>query len=168
MELSSGMLVDLVINIANILILFLVVRTLLYKPVKKFMTARTERVEAQKLNAEKLAEESKAKAAEYDNLLRECEKIKEEARKAGELSGREEAHKLVEEASLRAEKIIEKAEKKTDEEYKAMLEDAQDEILSLAVDASSKILEREINADDNRKTVEAFLSSVRKQGAENA
>lgn len=168
MELSSEMLVDLIINIANILILFFVVRKLLYKPVKKFMTERAERIEGEKLKAQKLAEESEQKKAEYDALLADCEEIKQQAKKDGELSGREEAHKLIEEASQKAAAITEKAKKQSEEDYAAMLDDARDDILSLALGASERILGREITPDDNKKCVEDFLAASRKQGEADA
>ena len=38
--------IDLILNILNIVILFVIVRFLVYKPVKKFMDARTARVTA--------------------------------------------------------------------------------------------------------------------------
>ena len=40
--------VDIVIHIVNIVVLFVVLRILLYKPVKKFMQAREDRLKADK------------------------------------------------------------------------------------------------------------------------
>ena len=37
---------DLIINIINIIILFVIVRSLVYKPVRKFLDARTARIDA--------------------------------------------------------------------------------------------------------------------------
>ena len=51
---TKDLIADLIINIGSIVVLFVIVKKLAYKPVKKFMDARTERVMAQKTEAEAL------------------------------------------------------------------------------------------------------------------
>ena len=56
--------VDIVIHILNIIVLFFVLRILLYKPVKKFMQAREDRIKAEK---QEIAD-SRAEIDELKNL----------------------------------------------------------------------------------------------------
>ncbi|MBO5462164.1 MAG: ATP synthase F0 subunit B [Clostridia bacterium] len=163
---TKDLLADLVINIVSIVVLFLVVKKLAYNPVKKFMAARTEKVMAQKLEAEKLAEEAQAKSFEYEELLKECENAKAQAIKEGEALAREESGQIVSAAKEKAQSIIDNANKKAEEKYNRMIDEANDYIVNLTIDASSKLLKREVNDEDNRKIVEAFLNSV--DGDENA
>lgn len=163
---TKDLLADLVINIVSIVVLFLVVKKLAYNPVKKFMAARTEKVMAQKLEAEKLAEEAQAKSSEYQELLKECENAKAQAIKEGEALAREESGQIVSAAKEKAQSIIDNANKKAEEKYNRMIDEANDYIVNLTIDASSKLLKREVNDEDNRKIVEAFLNSV--DGDENA
>lgn len=163
---TKDLLADLVINIVSIVVLFLVVKKLAYNPVKKFMAARTEKVMAQKLEAEKLAEEAQAKSSEYEELLKECENAKAQAIKEGEALAREESGQIVSAAKEKAQSIIDNANKKAEEKYNRMIDEANDYIVNLTIDASSKLLKREVNDEDNRKIVEAFLNSV--DGDENA
>ena len=163
---TKDLLADLVINIVSIVVLFLVVKKLAYNPVKKFMAARTEKVMAQKLEAEKLAEEAQAKSLEYEELLKECENAKAQAIKEGEALAREESGQIVSAAKEKAQSIIDNANKKAEEKYNRMIDEANDYIVNLTIDASSKLLKREVNDEDNRKIVEAFLNSV--DGDENA
>lgn len=163
---TKDLLADLVINIVSIVVLFLVVKKLAYNPVKKFMAARTEKVMAQKLEAEKLAEEAQAKSFEYEELLKECENTKAQAIKEGEALAREESGQIVSAAKEKAQSIIDNANKKAEEKYNRMIDEANDYIVNLTIDASSKLLKREVNDEDNRKIVEAFLNSV--DGDENA
>lgn len=157
---TKDLLADLVINIVSIVVLFLVVKKLAYNPVKKFMAERTEKVMAQKLEAEKLAEEAQAKSSEYDELLKECENAKAQAIKEGEALAREESGQIVSAAKEKAQSIIDNANKKAEEKYNRMIDEANDYIVNLTIDASSKLLKREVNDEDNRKIVEAFLNSV--------
>ena len=163
---TKDLLADLVINIVSIVVLFLVVKKLAYNPVKKFMAARTEKVMAQKLEAEKLAEEAQAKSFEYEELLKECENAKAQAIKEGEALAREESGQIVSAAKEKAQSIIDNANKKAEEKYNRMIDEANDYIVNLTIEASSKLLKREVNDEDNRKIVEAFLNSV--DGDENA
>ena len=163
---TKDLLADLVINIVSIVVLFLVVKKLAYNPVKKFMAARTEKVMAQKLEAEKLAEEAQAKSFEYEELLKECENAKAQTIKEGEALAREESGQIVSAAKEKAQSIIDNANKKAEEKYNRMIDEANDYIVNLTIDASSKLLKREVNDEDNRKIVEAFLNSV--DGDENA
>lgn len=157
---TKDLLADLVINICSIIVLFLVVKKLAYNPVKKFMAARTERVTAQKREAEKLAREAQAKVYEYDELLKECETAKTQAIKDGEAVAREESARIVSVAKEKAQTIIDNANKKAEEKYSKTVEDANDYIVNLTIDASSKLLRREVNDEDNKKIVEDFLNSV--------
>lgn len=49
---------SLVLNLVNIVVLFVILRILVYKPVKKFMTERRERVESEMAEAKKTLKEA--------------------------------------------------------------------------------------------------------------
>ena len=75
--------IDLILNILNIVILFVIVRFLVYKPVKKFMDARTARVTAAAEDAgakakaaEELSEQLRAQLADAAN---DADRIRNEA-----------------------------------------------------------------------------------------
>ena len=165
MNISADMIADLVINILSILVLFFVVRKLAYKPVKKFMDARTERIMNEKENALKLASEAKQKSEKYEELLKKCEDAEKKAIQKGEDEAREEAEHIIDAAHTKASQIIGNAEKKAAEKYEKAVEEAQDEIVDISLEMASKLLSRQVNDEDNRKIVEEFLASI---GDENA
>ena len=157
---TKDLLADLIINIGSIVVLFVIVKKLAYKPVKKFMDARTERVMAEKAQADALSEEASKKIEEYNALLTECETAKAEAIKEGEKLAHKESEQIITEAKEKAEEIIGKAEAKAQEKYNRAVEEANDYIVNLTIDASSMLLKREINDEDNKKIVENFLNSI--------
>ena len=163
---TKDLLADLIINIGSIVVLFVIVKKLAYKPVKKFMDARTERVMAEKAQADALNEEASKKIEEYNALLTECETAKAEAIKEGEKLAHKESEQIITEAKEKAAEIIGKAEAKAQEKYNRAVEEANDYIVNLTIDASSMLLKREINDEDNKKIVENFLNSI--DGDENA
>ena len=166
MELSKEMLVDIVINIINILVLFFVVRALVYKPVKKYMPKRAEKIADKAKAAEELAATTQKKIEECDALASQSKKAMEKAVSDGEKQGREEAAKIIGDAENEANRIIDEAKAEALEERKKLLEDAEDEIVSLALEASEKILKRDVNDEDNRKFVKNFLGE-KEEGTQN-
>ena len=59
---------DLIINIIDIVILFVIVRALAYKPVKKFLDARKARIAKELEDAASAKSEAEAEAAKYREL----------------------------------------------------------------------------------------------------
>ena len=80
----SSIPIDIVLNLLNIVLLFLLVRTLVYKPVRRFMDARTERVNAAAAEAAEKAADADARKAQYDEKLaaaqQECDALLHDAR----------------------------------------------------------------------------------------
>ena len=66
---SKDLIADLLINIVSIIVLYLVVKKLAYNPVKKFLNARTEKVEAQKLEAAENLKEANEMKEKYDVII---------------------------------------------------------------------------------------------------
>ena len=63
---SKDLIADLLINIVSIIVLYLVVKKLAYNPVKKFLVARTERIEAEKAEVSKTLSEATEMKEKYD------------------------------------------------------------------------------------------------------
>lgn len=156
--LSKDMIADLILNIINILVLFFVTKALLYKPVKKFLNARKEKLDASlsdAQNAEKAANESKAK---YDALLSDAEAVKAEAVKKAETEARQTAQKIIDDAKSEAKAIVEKGNKTAEAEHKKMIADAKDDIVDAALDVTEKLLGRSVKDEDNRRIIDSFFS----------
>ena len=152
--------VDLIINIINIVILFIIVKAFVYKPVKKFLDDRRAKVNEETSKAQKILDEA-------NDLLKSKDTVLEETRKNAEI----EAQKIFEEAKNNADIIIAEArksakitEEKTAEELKSqkenMLHSSKNEIAGLAVNIAERILERETNKEDTERIIDDFFKEV--------
>ena len=159
MQLTPEMIADLVINIINILVLFAVVRFLVYKPVKKYLDARTQRVSGAEAAASEKEKQAQLKIEHCDTVIAQSNLARENALKEGEAAGRDEALRLIDDANKKAQAIVDAAQKRADEEYAKRLEQAKDEIADLALNISSKLLERNVTDEDNRRIVDSFLGN---------
>ncbi len=162
--LTKDLLADLLLNIISIIVLYLVVKKLAYKPVKKFLDARTEKIEAEKTSAaEKLSEATEMKE-KYDELLKDCENAKADAIKEGIQKAKEEAREIVDSAREQAKTIVDKANRNVAQKEQEIIENSREEIVNLAIDASATLLRREFDDSDNKRLIESFLDSLKSNG----
>ncbi len=165
---SKDLIADLLINIVSIIVLYLVVKKLAYNPVKKFLDARTARVEETKSNAEKELSEANELKAKYDELLKSSEEAKAEALKEGVDAAKEEAKVIIDTAKEQAKEIVEKANKNAKEKEQELMNNSREQIIGLAIGASETLLKRELKDDDNKKIIDNFLATINGNGDVNA
>lgn len=155
---SKEMIADLIINLINIIILVILVRVLLYKPVKKFLDARKERLrEAEEKAAEREAEAIQSKER-YALLINDAEKIKEQTEAEARKNAKAMSDSIIGKANEDAEKLLESARKKAEREHDDMIESAKDELGEIALEMAEKVLGREVTDEDNRRIIESFFN----------
>ena len=153
--------VSLLMHLVNIVILYIVFRLLLYKPVAKFMKSRQERFakEREELDAEKA--EADAIRAQGDEILHKaCSDAETQVAQIMAQADKD-AKSIREEAQKQAGVIIENAKQEAQEEKRRQLEAMHDQVMELSVALASRILEREIKPEDHQKLMEEFLSEVK-------
>ena len=137
---------DLIINIINIIVLFVIVKSLAYKPVKNFLDARKARIDESLKNAESKNAEADTLKAQYEDALKQS---------------RQESDKIIGEAELSAQKaadITEKARKDAEREYNERMSGLKADVTDIAFDISKKILSREVTDADNMAIADEFFS----------
>lgn len=152
----------ILLHMANTVILLIALYYFLYKPVRKFLKAREDKVagqldsaaESQKHAAELLSERQKqldGAASEVAGLI-----------KTGEAQGKARADAMVQAAQADAKQIAEKA--KT--QVRIMEQNAQQELYEdaakLSVQIASMVLEREVTIEDHKRLLQEFLEKAGK------
>lgn len=152
---------DLIINIINIVILFVIVRTLAYKPVKKFLDARKERIAKELSDAADAKFKADGELEKYNELIKNSRTESAQLVKKAESDAKLKADEIIETARQSAAEITEKARENAEKEREAKLSGMQGEITDLAFDISKKILSREVTDADNMRIADDFFA---KQG----
>ncbi len=155
----SEIAMDLIINIINIVLLFVIVRTLVYKPVKKFLDERTARIKSQIDEAEALKEKNKKTVQQRDEIIAAATREAAEIKSAAENSARENAAAITERAEKAAEEALKKAKIESENEREKMLTSAREDIAALSVKIAEKVLEREVTNADTKKIADDFFGS---------
>lgn len=143
----------------NVLILFVILRIFLFKPVNKIMNERTRSVQDDIDSAKKAREDAEELKEQYENTISEA---KEEAKniimKAHEDAESERAA-IIKKSHEEAEQIVAEADKTIENERKRITRQAQSEIADLAIEAASKIVGANVDDEKNRRLVDEFLSN---------
>ncbi|MBP7186138.1 MAG: F0F1 ATP synthase subunit B [Ruminococcus sp.] len=145
--------------VANIIILFVLLRIFLFKPLNKMKQERTRTIQENLDSAEKARTEAEELKEQYENTIGEA---KEEAKniimKAHDDAESERAA-IIKKAHEEADKKVAEADKEIENERKKVLRQAQSEIADLAIEAASKIVGANVDDEKNRRLVDEFLSN---------
>lgn len=150
---------SIVETVANIIILFILLRIFLFKPINKMKNERTRTIQENLDSAEKARTEAKELKEQYENTIGDA---KEEAKniimKAHDDAESERAA-IIKKAHEEADQKVAEADKEIENERKKVLRQAQSEIADLAIEAASKIVGANVDDEKNRRLVDEFLSN---------
>ncbi len=151
---------DILISLANLLVMFLILKRFLFKPVKRIFEARKQQVD----NLYAQANENKAAAEsmkqEYETRLASAKSEADSLVRSAVQTAQKRGEAIVAEASTQAAHVKKKAEEEIAQEKRQMLQDVRSEISDLAVSIASKVVEREISAEDQQEFVDDFIRNV--------
>ncbi|WP_295587931.1 F0F1 ATP synthase subunit B [uncultured Oscillibacter sp.] len=150
----------IVFTIINLLVLYFILRRLLFGRVNAVLEQRAALVKNELASAEASNRQAQDLKAQYEDKLTDA---------------RHEAAKIVADAQNRAQRAYEarmadietdtkklraEAEAQISEEREAMLRSARSEVASLALLAASKVAQKSMDGADDRALVDAFLTEV--------
>ena len=144
--------------VANVLILFVLLRIFLFKPINKIKAERTRTIQDNLDSAQKAKEEAEELRQQYEDSISEAkEKANQIIIKAHE-DAEAERSAIIRKSQEEADKIVADADKTIENERKRVLRQAQSEIADLAIEAASKIIGENVDDEKNRRLVDKFLS----------
>ena len=150
----------IIFTLINTLIIFLIFRFFLYKPVCGILDKRKEMAAAEIAEA-KAAKESAAKAEqEYLDRLADAKTEAAEIVKQATARAQAREEEIVAEANKQAQSIRAKAESDIERDKKRAINEIKDEISEMVVLAATKVVEREISEKDNEEIISGFLANV--------
>lgn len=151
---------QILISLANLTILFLLLKKFLYKPVTKMLEERRAQIDQDYSDAETAKQNAEAKDAELTerlgNAKKEAEGIVKEAADTAKMRG----DKIVEDARATADGIIRQAELDAELQRKKADEKIKEQIVDVSTALAEKMLEREINADDHKTLIDDFINNI--------
>ncbi len=160
LELISLNVWHIVASIANLLLLMLILKKFLWKPVKKVLAERQNQVDEIYRTAEKAAEAAESDKALYSEKLAGARAEAESIVKAATARADRQSDEIIEAANKKAADTIRKAEAELEQEKKKAMNDLKNEISDISVAIASGIVDREINADDHKELIDSFIDKL--------
>lgn len=151
---------NLIFQWCNLLILFLLVKKFLFKPVQNILAKRQEEIERTYQDADVAKAAAEEMRADYEQHLAAAKEEASEIVKSATLKAQAHSDELISEAQQKASSMIEKANAEIALEKKKAVNETKDEISGIAMDIASKVVEREISAADHEKLIEEFINNV--------
>ena len=143
---------NMLIYLANFVILFVALYLLLFKPVKKFMNKRREGLEKVSEENKKLSEEVESMKAEYDHLIADAKQGLAKANEQAKAVAEKRSQEIVEEANRQARSIMTKAKAEIESE-----KEIKGQVAELSIEVARKIIGKNIDAKTNSKLIEESL-----------
>ncbi|MBE5783875.1 MAG: F0F1 ATP synthase subunit B [Clostridiales bacterium] len=154
---------DILISLANLLIMFLIVKRFLFRPVMKVMVQRQEQVDKIYDDANQDRQAAGSMKQEYETRLASAREEADSLVKNAVQTAQRKGDAIVAEAASQASHLKQKAEEEIAMEKKQMLQSVQSEISDMAVSIASKVVEREIRQKDHDAFVDEFIKNVGEQ-----
>ena len=149
----------LIAYVINFIILLVLLRLFLYKPVLKMLGERRLKIQESLEQADKVRQEAEVERSEYQRELEEARKTSQEAaaRAAQETEKMREA--ILAEARTEAEQIREQAHQQIEVERQQTMAELQRQVADLAVDLTRKVIGKTVVVDEQaqRQLIQQFL-----------
>lgn len=147
-------------TLCNMLITFLILKKLLFKPVKKMIDDRQKEIADQYAEAERRRQEAEQAKLAYDQEIAQAKQKRDEiVREAAELAHRQERD-ILNAAREEAKAITAKAHSDISQERRKVFNEMKTEISDIAIEIAEKVTEKEIDSDKHRELINSFIDQI--------
>lgn len=160
LDIISVNLWQILISLANLLIIFLVFKKFLFKPIQVVFAQRQAQVDKLYGDAEDDRKAASGMKKEYENRLATAREEADGIVKNAVQTAQRKGDAILNDASKQASHMKQKAEEEISMERKQMLMDVRSEISDIAVSIASKVVEREVQKKDHDSFMDEFIRNV--------
>lgn len=151
---------NLVFNIINILVLFLILKKFLIGPVTAILQKREEEIKSGYQEADQAKQQAQDMKEKYEASMKNTHEEAEQILKKARENARKEEERIISEAGQKAERIVSDAMKKVDADREKALSDVRSEIAGLAMTAVAQIMGEQSSANSDAKVYDQFIAKA--------
>lgn len=151
----------MLISLANLGILYWIIKRFLYKPVMSVIAKRKAAIEAEYSEAEAAYQTAAADRAAYAQKLAGAQAEADGVIQSATLAANRRSDRIIEDARERADGIIRQAQVEAELEKKKAQDTIRQEIADVSTALTEKLLGREMSGEDHRGMIDAFLDEIR-------
>ncbi len=151
---------DIIWTFVNILVLFVLLKLFLFKPVNAMIEKRRKLIDGQLSDAAQKQKEAEAEKQAYADRLKETHAEAAEILKKAKAEAEAQYCMILERAERDAQKKTAEAEKKIALEHEQMLKNAKSEIAAVAVMAAQKLAVKHADAEADSALLESLIQEA--------
>lgn len=151
---------DLLFQIINTIVLFVILSKILFKPVMNIIDERENDIKQNIALGERSKKEGIAFKEEYEEKISSAKSEGEEIIKQATLRADKKSDEIISNAKDEAYRIKEKANKDIEQERRKVMHEVTSEISNIAILAASKVIEKDIDKSKHEKLINNFIQEV--------
>ena len=144
----------------NLLVLYFVLRKLLFKPVKNMIDSRQKEIDDMYSDAEKLREDTAVMKADYEEKISRAQEESEEILKSAVRRAQLREEEILREANDKAARVMKRAEEQVEMEKKRAINEVKNEVSDMAIGIAEAVIERDINRAEHEALIDEFIRSM--------
>lgn len=150
--------INLLWTFINLIIFFVFMRLVLFKPIKKAMDKRQELIDKNINDAKQASEDAQQIKADYQEKMSDYENEGKQIIADAQKDAKLEYSKIVERANTDADRIKSDAKKASEIESENARRAVKEEIAALAIETAEKVVEKEVSVQLDSDIYNKFLS----------
>jgi len=151
---------SLIVQIVNFLLLLIILKRILYKPLVAKMNERTAAIQRSLEEAQAARAEAARQQEQNAEQLRAAYAEAQSIRAAALKEAAEEQRKLVEHASREAQQLVAAARAQTEADIRRARAELRREVSDLATAVAEKLVRKSLRDEDHRRIVDDAIASI--------
>ena len=144
----------------NLLILYIVLKKIVFKPIKDMIDSRQKEIDDMYTSAEEAEKTANTLKSEYEEKIScakaEGEEIVRTAQRRAQLREEE----IINEAKAEADRIVARAGEEIELERRSAINDIKDEVSDLAMSIARAVIERDISESEHKELIDSFIDNM--------
>lgn len=150
----------IIFQILNLLLLMVLFKKYLFKPVTEILEKRQAEIEGHYQEAQQAETDAKAMKADYESKMAGARQEADRVIKTATESANVMSASIVEDARTQADQLKRRAQTEIDLERRRAFDEVKGELSSIALDIASQVIEREVNEKDHEAFINEFIKNV--------
>jgi len=157
----------LLFQAANTIILFLLLRFLLFKPVTEHMAKRTKKIQDNIQNSEQLSKDAADLKADYEHKISEIKDEGQEIIREATRNANAKRDSIIKDAHEDAKGILARAELEAARSMEKALDEYKKEIVAMTLHTTERFIDVKLDDAGHEKLINEFLGEMRDSAWQN-
>ena len=150
----------IIFQILNLLLLMVLFKKYLFKPVTEILEKRQAEIEGHYQEAQQAETDAKAMKADYESKMAGARQEADRVIKTATESANAMSASIVEDARTQADQLKRRAQTEIELERRRAFDEVKGELSGIALDIASQVIEREVNEKDHEAFINEFIKNV--------